>query len=108
MIYFLGCVGTVAWKIGNTGKMVVVMYSVPYSRDFHSNWCGVGIFYEEDTSEYFDKMYYGSIDNFARKDFYNDTNTVRYEDDSDWEISATMATNHTPDIQVMHRVFNPR
>ena len=84
------------------------MYSVPYSHDVHSNWCGVGIFYEEDTSDYFNKMYYGSIGNFARKDFYYDTNTVRYENDSDWEISATMATNHTPDIQVCIEFSTPR
>ena len=27
-----GCSGTIAWKIGKTNKMLVVMYSIPYSH----------------------------------------------------------------------------
>merc|ERR1712107_595064 len=65
-----GCVGTIAWKIGETGKMVVVMYSVPYDQNIHSNWCGVGIFDVTDTSDFFDIMYYGEEVKFRRKDFY--------------------------------------
>merc|ERR1712173_88427 len=44
-----GIAGTVAWEIEGTNKMLVVMYSVPYSQDFHSNWLAVGIFHLEDT-----------------------------------------------------------
>ena len=46
-----GCVGTVSWKLGDWDKMLVVMYSVPYSHDFHSNWLAVGIFNIEDTTD---------------------------------------------------------
>ena len=80
--------------------MVVVMYSVPYSFDFYSNWCGVGIFDVTDTSNFFDMMYSGSEVGFRRKDFYNNTNTLIYEDDKRFEVSATMGTSHKSDIQV--------
>ena len=50
-----GCVGTVAWTLGNTGKMMVVMYSVPFSHDCHKNWLAVGIFTIEGTDDYFNK-----------------------------------------------------
>ena len=80
--------------------MVVVMYSVPYSHDFHSNWCGVGIFDVTDTSDFFNMMYSSSEVKFRRKDFYNNTNTVKYEEDERFEVSATMGTTHKSDIQV--------
>ena len=37
-----GCVGTMTWKI-DSAHYVNVMYSVPYSHDYHSNWLAVGI-----------------------------------------------------------------
>ena len=89
--------------------MVVVMYSVPYSHDFHSNWCGVGIFDVTDTSDFFNMMYSGSEVEFRRKDFYNNTNTVKYEEDERFEVSATMGTTHKSDIQVKRcekHIFN--
>ena len=71
-LYIFNFVGTVAWKIGNTGKMVVVMYSVPYSHDFHSNWCGAGIFDVGSTNHLFDIMYYKNRTDFTRKEFWSD------------------------------------
>lgn len=94
-----GCTGTVAWKIGTTNKMVVVMYSVPYSHDFHSNWCGVGVFDVQETSNFFEKMYNGHEENFKRKDFYYDQDPVTYKN-ADFTINATMGTSHKSTIQV--------
>ena len=93
-----GCTGTVAWKIGTTNKMVVVMYSVPYSHDWHSNWCGVGIFDVQETSNFFEKMYNDQEVNFKRKDFYRDQDAVTYRD-ADFEVNATMGTSHKSTIQ---------
>ena len=41
--FLAGCAGTMTWDIGDTGKTILVMYSVPYSFDLHSNWLAVGI-----------------------------------------------------------------
>ena len=76
------------------------MYMCPYSFDLYSNWCGVGIFNEDESHDYFQLMYYEAEKSFRRKSFYYDTDEIRYEGDSQFEVSATMATDHTPDIQV--------
>ena len=30
-----GCVGSAVWKIGDTGKTLAVMYSVPYDQNLY-------------------------------------------------------------------------
>ena len=76
------------------------MYSVPYSFDLHSNWCGVGIFHVGQHEDLFQKMYYNAEVSFRRKEFYHNTDELRYEGDDQFEVSATMGTSHKPDIQV--------
>ena len=49
----VGCIGTIAKKIGQTNKMLVVMYFVPCSQDFYANCCGIRIFAIGDTENYF-------------------------------------------------------
>jgi len=95
-----GCVGTVSWKIGNTGKILVVMYSIPYSHDFHSNWCGAGIFDEQDTSGFYEKMYHGNEDGFKRKDFWNNLDPLEYSGDSTFAVRAAMGNSHKSSIEV--------
>jgi len=94
-----GCAGTVAWTIGNSGKMLVVMYSVPYSHDFSTNWCGVGIFNKADTSKHFNMMFYDGEQGFKRKQFYYDTNSVSYSN-SGYTMEAEMDQSHTPTIKI--------
>jgi hypothetical protein len=94
-----GSAGTVSWKLGETGKMLVVMYSLPFNFDFYSNWLGIGIFKEEDTSEYFNKMYYESEIDFKRKEFYYDTDAVVF-DDGTFTVNATMGTTHKSEIHI--------
>ena len=60
-----GAVGCQGWKIGGTGKVLAVMYSIPYDHNLHSNWCGVGIF-DDGESFSFKKMYYESQVHFSR------------------------------------------
>jgi len=38
-----GCAGTISYKIGDTRRIFTIMYSVPYSHDFYSNWLGFWI-----------------------------------------------------------------
>ena len=94
-----GCSGTIAWKIGKTNKMLVVMYSVPYSHDFHSNWCGVGIFDIGDTENHFTKMYYEGETTFARKEFYYDSLPVVYKGEQ-FSVHAVMDKTHKSNIKV--------
>jgi len=96
-----GCSGTASWTIGNkrNEKMLVVMYSIPYSHDFHSNYCAVGIFDKGDTTDHFNIMYYKAESGFKRKDFYRDADPAIYNG-SDYIVSATMGSNHKPEIQV--------
>jgi len=93
-----GVEGTVSWKIADTNKMVVVMYTLPYSFDFHSNWLAVGIFPLGDTHGYFDKMHSGPEDFFTRKQFYHNTHPVLYMADSQFEVSAKMGATHQETI----------
>lgn len=95
-----GCAGTVSWKIGNTGRMLVVMYSVPYSHDWHSNWCGAGVFVEQDTSGFFERMYNGSEVGFKRKEFYNNRQPLSYKD-TDFSLHASMGSSHKPTVEVV-------
>merc|ERR1711862_165333 len=94
-----GCVGTVAWKLEGKGKMLVVMYSIPYSHDFHSNWLGVGIFNLESTGGYYDKMYYQTQVGFQRKDFWSNLSPVSYSD-GEYTVEATMGNSHKAEIRV--------
>ena len=99
-----GCEGTVSWKIGNTSRMLVVMYSVPYSHDFHSNWCGAGVFTEQDTSGFLDKMYNGNEVGFKRKEFYDDVTPLTYEGDADFYVEASMGSSHKSEIEVSIKI----
>ena len=95
-----GCVGTVSWKLGDWDKMLVVMYSVPYSHDFHSNWLAVGIFNIEDTTDYYEMMYYKTENGFRRKKFYRNGDPVEYTGDEQFSVQGTMGSQHKPEIRI--------
>jgi len=94
-----GCSGVVSWNI-HAGKILAVMYSVPYNQDWYSNWLAVGIFDEQDTAHFFDKMYEGREIEFKRKEFYWNTNRVEYTCRRVATVTATMGTSHKPEILV--------
>ena len=81
------------------------MYSLPYSHDFHSNWCGVGIFDVQDTTDFFDKMYNGSEVDFKRKDFWSDLTPVEYTDNSMFRVTASMGASHKADVTVTQESY---
>ena len=76
-----------------------MMYSIPYSHDFHTNWIGIGLTSKTDVSNDFDKMYYGNGPKFDRKDFYYDVNPIEFEG-KDFTVRATCGTTHRPTIRV--------
>ena len=101
-----GCSGTVSWMIGQTDYMLVVMYSIPFSFDLHSNWLAIGIFPQGSnisrllyTPPFFDRMYYNSGLRFRRKEFYHDAEAVEYKD-ANFHAIAMMGTLHKPMIKV--------
>lgn len=51
-----GTYGTVSWNLGN--EKLIVMWSVPYSHDLHSNWLALDVKSTHDSSD-FERMYSG-------------------------------------------------
>ncbi|CAH1779817.1 unnamed protein product [Owenia fusiformis] len=97
-----GTSGVVSWRFekGGSAYRILVMWSVPYSQDFHSNWLGLGIRPEESTDPTFDDMYDGTDTTwFARKDFYYDTNTLKFCR-FDVCVSGAMGTSHKSKVLV--------
>jgi len=93
-----GCTGTAAWKIGDSGEMLVVMWSVPFDQNWYSNWCAVGILpVEEDTSRLWEKMYYEPEVGFKRMEFTNSTDPytgVVYKEHPDYAVTGFMDSSH--------------
>ena len=97
----LGCYGTVSWIIGDSGKMIVIMYSCPFNHDFHSNWLSVGIFDEGSTKGFSNKMYYNRENGFKRKEFHNDLSPLFFGTQGlPFVIKATMEDSYKPEIRV--------
>jgi len=62
-----GCGGVVSWNIGNTDKMMVVMYDIPWNQMFYKNTLALGFFPKGNlTSDFYKKMYYGKEQGFER------------------------------------------
>ena len=89
----------VKWNIGDTGKMVVVMYDKPWSTLFHTNILAIGIFpkidvvTEEDLNSFYNKIYSEDEDGFQRKYFPGLdgwSSPVRYRDDLDFMVDGAM------------------
>ena len=96
-----GCHGVVSWKIGSTGKMLVVMYDLPYQYSvmtflswvtsdetlWYSNMIAVGIFPQGDITNHYDMMYHGAQEGFKRKSA-TDGRPLRYNKDPDYYVVA--------------------
>ena len=111
-VTMLLCFSCYSWNItGHEGQGIteklVVMYSIPYSHDLHTNWIAIGLFdqhdpkdtRQKDTKPMFQKMYSGEQDKFARKDFYNDIKPVLFHGEK-FYVEATCGTDHKPTIKV--------
>ena len=102
---FRGVSGVVSWDIGNTNKMVAVMYVKPWSAVLHANTLAVGIFPKGDLSGFFNKMYSGEEQGF-RRDHYPGMKPVRYKDDPDFMVTGTMANANKGSIGVRQQLLN--
>ena len=71
---WLGSSGTVTWTIEGLGKVLVIMWSAPYSFDFHTNWLAIGVMDEANLhllhENTFNEMYKDPESWFKRKEFY--------------------------------------
>lgn len=93
-----GTSGTVSWKFKN-GQRMIIMWSVPYSHDFYSNWLAIGAHKQHD-SEDFRRMYHDSdADWFDRKEYYYDSESFAFEAE-DHYIVGTMSTNHKAKVEI--------
>ena len=97
----LGCYGTVSWIIGNSGKMIVIMYSCPFDHNLYKNWLSVGIFDKGSTKGFANKMYYKRQNGFKRKKFHKDLSPLFYGTKGlPFAIKATMENSYKPEIRV--------
>jgi len=85
-----GCHGVVSWKIGSTGKMLVVMYDLPYDTLWYSNTLAVGIFPQGDITGHYDMMYSGAEDGFKRREYANSMSEIGFNEDPDYFVQASM------------------
>ena len=103
-----GVHGVVSWKIGDTGKMVVVMYDVPYDHLLYINTLAVGIFPQGDISGHYDIMYSGVEDGFQRITSGQASEELWFGDDPDYAIKGTMDETSDAGIQVKQQKLNTK
>ncbi|KAK0150231.1 DELTA-thalatoxin-Avl1a [Merluccius polli] len=98
-----GAVGVLTYNLFNNnldyGKVLAVMYSVPYDRNLYSNWCAVGVFDRGTECDYnlYDIMYNGSEDSFSRAKA--DGSSVCYQADYVM-VNATMSDSGEAVVRV--------
>nr|UYP38769.1 mytiporin 2 [Mytilus galloprovincialis] len=102
-----GTFGTASWLISSARKRAVVMWSCPYSFDFHSNWLGVGLTDRgcTDHRNWYGQMYYRSSGgglNFRRGEYYYHTRTISIRD-SEFEVVGIMGTSHKANVRIIVR-----
>ncbi|CAC5409006.1 Tereporin-Ca1 [Mytilus coruscus] len=102
-----GTSGTASWFISSARKKAVVMWSCPYSFDYHSNWLGVGLTEIDNMHhrDWFKQMYYESSGkglNFRRGDYYYHTRKISIKD-SQFEVVGTMGTSHKSKARIIVR-----
>lgn len=101
-----GTYGTVAWDLGNSGYHVVIMWSVPYDHNLHSNWLGIAIWpningYAHSYDD-FERMYDHCQHwpaNCVRGEYYHTVNQISIEYGG-FYITGTMGTNYQPKAQI--------
>ena len=96
-----GCAGTVSWRIGETGMVLNVMYSVPYSQDLYSNEIGFEI--SDRPRKYYYIYNYPENGNkkITNKKFYKDSSPLYHLYNIEiYGVQGTMGGSHAPEIKV--------
>ncbi|XP_069135563.1 tereporin-Ca1-like [Argopecten irradians] len=101
-----GTYGSVSWLVKD--RRAVVMWSVPFNHDYHTNWLAVGFTkrgHKDHDENWYNTMYYESntpVLAFKRKDFYNDVNPVIFSD-GEYEIEGNMGSTHIATVNIIVR-----
>jgi len=103
-----GVHGVASWKIGDTGKMVVVMYDVPYDHLWYINTLAVGIFPQGDISGHYDIMYSGVEDGFQRMTSGKISGNIKFNEDPDYAVCASMSETGDATIRVKQQKLNTK
>ena len=85
-------------------RLLTVMYSLPYSFDFHTNWLAVSIHgpNEFGSKRLFDTLYYEDEEGrFSRKQFYYRTGPAVDTDDTGYQVTGNMGTAHKSTINIV-------
>ena len=104
-----GVSGVVSWGIGDTGKMVVVMYDKPWSHLLHKNTLAIGILPSGDLTTIYDKMHSGEEDGFKRQTFPAPDGTIgpiKFRGDSEFMVVGIMGDAPKSKIDVRKRSQN--
>ena len=110
--WFSGIQGIATWEIGGTGKIISVMYSLPYTYEFsdHTNWLAVGIHNKVEVlscglvsaKDWFNRMYGAPVFNGRRKNFAEDARPVMYTDYLNrFNIIGLMGNEHQCAIKIL-------
>ena len=98
-----GCWGTVSWLIEDTTKMLVIMYYIPYNYISYNSMLAVGIFTRGDTSNFYNRMYDETQNDFKRKTITEanaDRPLLYGKTGVNFVIMATMPYSFKPHITV--------
>ena len=96
-----GTFGTASWLV-NGQRRAIVMWSAPYSFDFHSNWLAVGIIgANSHVRSLADTMYEEPSEEstYTLGEFYDSTRIISYCDDVIC-VHGTMGTAHKTFIKI--------
>jgi len=88
-----GVSGVVSWDIGDTGKMLVLLYDKQGSDLGHKSMLAIGIFPRGDLTTLYEKMHSGEEDGFKRQTFPDQgggIRPIRFGDDPDYKAVGQM------------------
>lgn len=91
-----GSFGSVSWLVGK--ERVIIMWSLPFNFNHHSNYLAVGVIKGEHTVDWTNTMYYKSGD-FVRQEYYRSSPMISYLGKTVY-VEANMGTGHKAVIRV--------
>lgn len=94
-----GTTGVAVWKVGNTDTRLLVMWSIPWNHNHHSNVLALGL--KEGKvklkNKTYREMYYDSEPWFYRKEFFNDKHCTPVKithKSHQFRVQGNMGTTH--------------
>ena len=100
-----GCSGVVAWNIGDTDEILVVLWNIPTNgEDVEDveNTAAIGLMAEQDVSELFSVMLNDEATNVVRKAFNKDDSEKMKLEGENYFVTAKMGTGNACIISNIH------